>query len=297
MSFTSQSGGFAASTSKQRMRAALERFVSVLPERTSAATGARRTHETASLVFVEPLVASTRQISPIARSRRRTDALIEAFGAARRSNPHRAQKYCGTNSLWSKVAMPARHAGHRSRSPQPCTKHDTRDASRHCRRKYGASSVARHCGQYCIQVERFRCARSRSGSRRGAIAQPLVVIAATTSCGTPVWSASNPATWRGRRRSRRGDHILSSSPRTPANDRGAMPFASARRWSQLDSSSSGSGSTETGQQPRATSPYRSRISIAKPARAVSLLTAGRRAPAPGGASRPGRSVAPRCPIS
>ena len=29
------------------------------------------------------------------------------------------------------------------------------------------------------------------------------------------------------------------SPSTPANDRGATPFAIARRWSQLDSNSSG----------------------------------------------------------
>jgi hypothetical protein len=174
--FTSQLGGFAASASKQQMRAAVGRFVSVLPERTSAATGVRSTRETASLVFAKPPTDSTRHISTIARSWRRTDALTEAFGVARRSNPHRAQQCCGTNSPWSNAAMPAWQAGHLSRSPQPCTKHDTRDASLHCRRKCGASSAAKRWGQYCIQVERFRCALSRNGRRSGAIAQPLIVI-------------------------------------------------------------------------------------------------------------------------
>lgn len=43
-----------------------------------------------------------------------------------------------------------------------------------------------------------------------------------------------------------GDHIRSPSPGTPANERGARPFAIARRWRPLDSSSSGFGSPTTG---------------------------------------------------
>ena len=76
----------------------------------------------------------------------------------------------------------------------------------------------------------------------------------------------------------------------PQIEAGPSPFATARRCSQLDSNSSGCGSTAAGQRSPATSWYRSRISIAKP---VSRLTADPRAAAHGGGATPGRNPARR----
>lgn len=140
-----------------------------LSERTSAATGVRSIRETASLILAEPLTACTRHISAITRSRRRAD-LDRGLRCSAQVDPHHGQKCWGTISTWSDAATSAWQAGHRSRSPQPGAKHDTRDTSLHGRLKYGASLPARHSGQHCIQVERFLCALSCGGSRSAVMA-------------------------------------------------------------------------------------------------------------------------------
>jgi len=172
-----------------------------------------------------------------------------------------------------------------------------RDASRHCRRKYGDSSSPRHSGQYCSQVERFLFAFSRSGSRSGANTQSDIAIVVSASGEISVRSLSRTAMARGIRRSKRADHIAPPTPKTPANDRGEIPLACPTRCSQLDSSSSGFGSMDMGHRSRAISRYRSRISTANLAQVAAALTTGSRAPAPGGAAKAERSTIARGPIS
>lgn len=72
--------------------------------------------------------------------------------------------------------MPSPQRGHRSRRPHPCSQHEMRVAHRQHRRKYGASSPARHCGQNCSQVAALRPATWRSGNSSRAPAPTLSAI-------------------------------------------------------------------------------------------------------------------------
>ncbi|PAQ10283.1 hypothetical protein CIT26_09020 [Mesorhizobium temperatum] len=108
------------------MREDVDRFVSVFPNETPATIGAPSRREVRSPIVIDPLAISTLQISSIDRSSRRADVLTKTFDAVRRSKAHRAQKCCGIRSVWSKDAIPLRQAGHRSRRPRPCTKHEMR---------------------------------------------------------------------------------------------------------------------------------------------------------------------------
>ena len=185
-----------------------------------------------------------RSVSPCAVSRRA--ALTRA--AIRKSWPHRLQTCCAIKSRWAKAAMPSPQRGHRSRKPQPCSQHEMRVAHRQRRRKYGASSAARQCGQNCNQVEALRPTTWRSGNSSWISGPAPSVIIAIRARATPVCRYRTSSVPSGSAQSSRADHMPAPSPRTSLRWRGATPFASASRCSQLDSSSSAFGATVTGQR-------------------------------------------------
>jgi hypothetical protein len=113
-------------------------------------------------------------------------------GAIRKSSPHRQQTCCAIKSRGAKAAMPSPQCGHRSRKPQPCSKHEMRVAQRQRRRKYGASSPARQAGQNCNQVAALRLATWRSGNSSRIPGPAPSVIIAIRARATPVcrWRTS-----------------------------------------------------------------------------------------------------------
>ncbi len=149
----------------------------------------------------------------------------------------------------SKSARPA--ATSRSRRPQPCrSRKSARRAARTAENR--SAIIGKTQAQYWIQVERLRRAVSRKGSQSGVNAPSDIAIARYRLGATPVRAPrARAARSSGSRRSRRADHMPPpQNPSTPAKDRGATPFATARRWSQLDSNSSACGRWPPANDPR-----------------------------------------------
>ncbi len=97
-------------------------------------------------------------------------------------------------------------------------------------------------------------ARRPRNPQRQPIPSDRMMQSRIASSGTSVEVPSRAATLRRSRRSRRADHIPPPNPKTPANDRGAIP----RSQAQGGGPSSTATRPEAGQRKRATDPERRR---------------------------------------
>lgn len=175
---------------------------------------------------------------------RRATGPSRGASALRRSMPQVVQTCCGISAAWIAGVTPRPQTGQRSSSRRACRRHAMLVAIRHSFRKWGKSSVFRHCGQNCSQVARRRLWRIAWASARGLkssarVRSLLNVRSSIRSGAIPVQRARSSRKGRGRERSSRLDQEPEPSPSMDPRVLGGRPFARASRLTQLESSSSG----------------------------------------------------------
>ncbi len=116
----------------------------------------------------------------------------------------------GRSDAWLNGANACPQAGQRSSRRLPWRAQAIVVARRHCLRKYGCSSSARHCGQNCSQAACRRPRRpgersARNGARSARAPIPARVMPPTASGVRPVQRTSRSRTIAGSARSSRPD--------------------------------------------------------------------------------------------
>ena len=185
---------------------------------------------------------------------RRAPAPRRGAFAPARSKPQAAQSFWGRSDAWLNGANPCPQAGQRSSRRLPWRAQTIVVARRHCLRKYGCSSSARHCGQNCSQADCRRPRRpgersARNGNKRARAPTRTSVMPPTAPGVRPVQRTSRSCTIAGSARSSRQDQAPEPRSSAGPNALGGTPLPKASRCSQLEMSSSGSGLATTGQWP------------------------------------------------